>query len=115
MDDEPRHRQSVAPSAAASVRLRWTARALTDVERFEAFLAPVAPEAAQRLRQRLLTAPEKLVDFPRIGAPLARYRPREVRRLLVGDYDLRYEIVGEMIEIVEIWHQREDRGFGPVG
>ena len=94
------------------MKLRWTNRALSDVERLEAFLAPVAPEAAQRVRQRLLRAPERLLDFPRIGAPLTDYRPREVRRLLVGDYDLRYELAGDMITILEIWHHREDRSFG---
>jgi hypothetical protein len=35
--------------------------------------------------------------------------PREVRRLFVGDYELRYEIVGEVIIVVRHWHTKENR------
>ena len=95
------------------MRLQWSDQALDDIERLADFLMPVAPEAAQRVRERLLAAPTKLIAFPRIGSPLPNYHPREVRRILVGDYDMRYEIVGDLIEVVDIWHVKEDRPFGP--
>jgi len=37
------------------------------------------------------------------------FAPREVRRLFVGDYELRYEIQGDAIIIVRLWHTKEDR------
>ena len=35
--------------------------------------------------------------------------PREVRKLKVGKYEMRYEIVGAEIYILKIFHGREDR------
>ena len=35
--------------------------------------------------------------------------PREVRRILVGHYEMRYEIRGSEIYILRLWHRREDR------
>jgi hypothetical protein len=32
-----------------------------------------------------------------------------VRRLFVDDYELRYEILGDLIIVVRLWHTREDR------
>ncbi|HXA24566.1 MAG TPA: type II toxin-antitoxin system RelE/ParE family toxin [Acetobacteraceae bacterium] len=48
-------------------------------------------------------------DHPRLGPRLDDFAEREVRRLFVGDYELRYEIRGEVIIIVRLWHPRENR------
>jgi len=40
---------------------------------------------------------------------VADFAPREVRRLFVGDCELRYEIQGEVIIVVRLWHTRENR------
>ena len=54
-----------------------------------------------------------LGDFPRLGERLDAYAPREVRRIIVGNYELRYEIVGAEIFILRLWHNRANRAFGP--
>ena len=93
--------------------LDWTRQALDDVARLEAFLADVAPTAALAVRNRLFAAPDRLLQFPRIGAPAPGYAPREVRKLFVGKYELRYEILPGIVRILNIWHTREERPFGP--
>jgi ParE toxin of type II toxin-antitoxin system, parDE len=40
---------------------------------------------------------------------LGDFTPREVSRLFVGDYELRYEIQGDATVIVRLWHTKEDR------
>ena len=40
---------------------------------------------------------------------LEEFDPREVRRILVGDYELRYEIQTSTIYVLRLWHAREDR------
>ncbi|MGZ8160407.1 MAG: type II toxin-antitoxin system RelE/ParE family toxin [Methylobacter sp.] len=35
--------------------------------------------------------------------------PREVRRILVGRYEMRYEIQDSTAYILRLWHTREDR------
>jgi plasmid stabilization system protein ParE len=71
----------------------------------------VAPEAAGRVVQQLARAPDRLVDFPRIGEKLEAYEPREVRPIIVGHYEMRYEIANATIFILRLWHAREDRTF----
>jgi len=39
--------------------------------------------------------------------------PREVRRIIVGDYELRYEIADATIFILRLWHSRENRSLDP--
>ena len=37
------------------------------------------------------------------------FEPREVRRLLVGRYEIRYEIQDSTVYILRLWHTREER------
>ena len=89
--------------------LEWTRAALGDLERLHAFLAPASPVAAARAVQALSRAPEVLLEHPRIGEQLFQFEPREVRRLLVMKYEIRYEVQAETVYILRIWHTREDR------
>ena len=45
---------------------------------------------------------------PRIGERLAQFEPREVRRVLIGDYEVRYEIGESRIYVLRLWQSRED-------
>ncbi|TRW17591.1 type II toxin-antitoxin system RelE/ParE family toxin [Glacieibacterium frigidum] len=96
------------------MKLIWTPEALEDVERLVDFLLPVAPAAAARVRERLTTAPQRLIDFPRIAAPLRKFAPAEIRRLIVGDYEVRYQLVEDVIRVLSVYHTREDRPFSPL-
>lgn len=93
------------------MKIEWTNSAVSDLVRLHGHLAPVAPDAAARVVQQLSRAPDRLLDFPRIGEKLAAYEPREVRRVLVGDYELRYEVGIQKIFILRLWHYREYRNF----
>ena len=93
------------------MKIQWTTKASSDLVRLHEHLNPVAPDAANWLIQQLARAPDKLLDFPRIGEKLEAYEPREVRRILVGNYELRYEIANATIFILRLWHSRENRSF----
>jgi hypothetical protein len=54
-------------------------------------------------------APERLRALPRLGARIWAFEPREVRHLILDDYELRYEILGGKICILNLWHTQEDR------
>lgn len=90
---------------------KWTAKASSDLVRLHEHLRPVAPDAAARTVQQLARAPDRLLDYPRIGEKLKAYEPREVRRIIVGNYELRYEIARATIFILRLWHRRENRSF----
>lgn len=89
--------------------LQWTGKALSDLARLYEFLAPVNQPAAARMVQSLAAAPAKLRVNPRIGERLQEFEPREVRLILVGPYEMRYEIQESIIYVLRLWHTREDR------
>ena len=91
------------------MQLKWTSRALSDLARLHDFLAPVDRQAATRIVQSLTAAPLRIIEHPRIGEKLDEFTPREVRRILVGKYEMRYEIHTSTIYILRLWHTREDR------
>ena len=89
--------------------LKWTRKGLSDLSRLYEFLASVNQLAAARTVQMLSSAPVRLETIPRLGERLVEFEPREVRRLMVSRYEIRYEILGESIYILRLWHSREDR------
>ncbi|MDP2240134.1 MAG: type II toxin-antitoxin system RelE/ParE family toxin [Burkholderiales bacterium] len=91
------------------MELKWTGKALSDLARLYEFLAPMSQPAAARTVQSLTAAPAKLLVNPRIGESLEEFEPREVRRILVGHYEMRYEIQESIIYVLRLWHTREKR------
>ena len=89
--------------------LKWTSKALSDLACLYEFLAPANKSAAARAVQKLTKAPTILLTNPRIGEQLFQFEPREVRRILAGQYEIRYEIQGETIYVLRLWHTREYR------
>jgi plasmid stabilization system protein ParE len=91
------------------MKLEWTGKGLSDLARLYEFLSPVDPRAAARTVQSLTKAVGRLLEFPRIGERLEQFESREVRRLLIGHYEMRYEIREDTLYVLRIWHTREDR------
>jgi plasmid stabilization system protein ParE len=89
--------------------INWASKALDDITRLYEFLQAVNRPAAARVVQSLTSAPDKLLEHPRLGVQLDEFEAREVRQLFVGDYEMRYEIVAGNIFILRIWHVRENR------
>ena len=91
------------------MQLKWTSKASSDLARLYEFLAPVNRPAAARIVQSLATVAASLLANPRIGERLEEFNPREVRRILVGHYEVRYEMQEYIIYILRLWHTRENR------
>jgi len=88
------------------MKLKWTGKALADLERLYDFLAVINPPAAARTVQSLAKTPTKLLANPRIGEQLFEFEGREVRRIIVGRYEIRYEIQDPCIYILRLWHTK---------
>lgn len=91
------------------MRLLWTRSALSDLTRLYEFLAPENRAAAAATIRLLANAPRRLLANPRIGQQLRQFESREVRRLVVRQYEIRYEIRDDVIHVLRLWHTREDR------
>lgn len=91
------------------MEIKWTEKAQSDLIRVHDFLASANKAAAIRTVQTLSAAPLQLLQYPRVGERLEEFAPRDVRRIVVGAYEMRYEIAGSIVFILRIWHGREDR------
>jgi plasmid stabilization system protein ParE len=89
--------------------LQWTDKAYADLTRLYEFLAPLNLGAATRTAQSLSAAPEGLLTNPRVGKRLEEFNPRQVRKIVVGKYELRYEVLDTRVVVLRLWHTREDR------
>lgn len=92
-----------------SVALKWTSKAHSDLVRLHEFLEPVNPAAAARIVRHLVAGARRIPGHPRLGAQMPEFSPREVRKLLVADYEIRYELTDTDVFILRIFHTREDR------
>ena len=91
------------------MELKWTSKALSDLVRLHEFLLPLNKQTAASTVQSLTAASTKLLAQARIGEKLEEFEPREVRRILMGHYEIRYEIQQSTIYVLRLWHTREDR------
>ncbi len=87
----------------------WSKKAVADLARLHNFLAPVNPRAATRIVQSIAAAPTRLKEQPRLGERLEEFSTREVRRILIGAYEMRYELNQSTVVILRLWHTRERR------
>lgn len=83
--------------------------AVEDVERLRTFLNQRNPSAAQRAMALILTAIERLEEFPDLGSPTS---DADIRQIVVrfggSGYVVRYAIVAgtKDVLITRIWHGR---------
>lgn len=91
------------------MELKWTNKALSDLARLYEFLGPINQLAAAKTVQSLTKAPTMLLANPRMGEQLFQFDHREIRRIMVGQYEMRYEIAGETVYVLRLWHTREER------
>jgi addiction module RelE/StbE family toxin len=91
------------------LKIRWTPEAAADLARIYEFLGTFHPEGALRVVRSLRAAVDQLAIHPRLGTRLDGFDGSEVRRLIVGNYEMRYRVVEEAIQILRFFHTREDR------
>ncbi|MBC7609974.1 MAG: type II toxin-antitoxin system RelE/ParE family toxin [Polaromonas sp.] len=89
--------------------IQWSAHATQDIGRLHQFLAVLNPGAAAKVVRSVTQAPTSLQAMPRIGKRIEEFDPREVRRLIVGNYEIRYEVTEAAIIVLRLWRTREDR------
>lgn len=84
-----------------TLTIRWTRRAICDLENIAAFISVTSPVAAQRLLELVRKKVEILARFPYLGR---EFSPG-LRELVVHrNYLLTYRIRPTSIEILQLWH-----------
>ena len=89
--------------------LRWTTSARTDLVRLHEFLEQANPRSAALAVRHIVAGAKRIPARPRLGQRLRQFAGREVRRVLIGDYEIRFELAGRDVFLLRIFHTREDR------
>ena len=89
------------------MELRWLRRALRDLDSISAFIARDDPKAARELLLALREKVQRLSAYPYSGRASEQ---ADVRELVVHEhYLVSYRIRMDRIEILQVWHARQDR------
>lgn len=91
--------------------LVWLPEAQQDVGRLFDFLVEVDPTAAERAIRLIQGGANRLQEHPEIGRPMGDDSGRRELFLTfgAGAYVLRYQIEGDAIVVIRVWHGREER------
>ena len=98
-------------TVAGSVEIEWSLDALSDLDRFAAFLHAGFPDLAARVASELVMRTEVLRRHPKLGRAIAgREEYREILlQVLGGTYALQYRYDGSSILMLRVFHGREAR------
>ena len=89
------------------MKLRFTYRATTDLQRLHAFIAKDNPLAARSKIDALRRSIRLLVDQPHIGRPIDE--ASGLRQWVASDYVVRYFLDDHFLTVTRIWHGKENR------
>jgi toxin ParE1/3/4 len=82
--------------------------ARNDLRLIREYVSQDNPYAASRLAVELLLACDRLETFPERGRPGQRTGMRELTT--VWPYVISYRVKEDAVEIIRIWHGRQERG-----
>jgi toxin ParE1/3/4 len=86
----------------ARIEVRWTERALDELQGIGEYIALDNPEAASRVIKRVFTATDRLQNFPRSGKKIAEFPLLSHRELVVPPCRVFYRIDGSVAWIVHV-------------
>ena len=91
------------------MKIVYTSEAIEDSVRLRKFIEIKNPSAAKSIAGSLVDGIKKLTRFPYIGVRVSEAANLKlIRDLVLGSYIVRYLILDKTINILRIWHQRED-------
>ncbi len=88
------------------MELKWSSKALSDLARLYDFLVLASKPAAARTVQSLTQAPVILLTHPRMGNSYFSLNPGG-QTDFAGEYEIRYELNGQTIYVLRLWHTRK--------
>jgi toxin ParE1/3/4 len=96
------------------LKLRWTRPALADLIEAQNYIARDNPAAAQAVAERVWHATKNLCDHPNIGRPGHVGGTREWP-VSQTPYLIVYRVKSDAVEILRIWHGRQNWQKSPTG
>jgi addiction module RelE/StbE family toxin len=96
------------------MNLKFTPKAVDDLRRLKEFIAEKDKNSAQRTVRMLKSKIEVLLQHPRMGRVVQDIE--SCRDLIAQSFVVRYQIEGDTVWILRLWHHKELRlGSPPTG
>ena len=95
------------------MKIVFTPESIEDLNRLRQFIEYKKPTAAKRMANSLIDRIGKLKRFPYLGIEVSYApNPEWMRDLILGNYIVRYLMLGKTINILRVWHPKEDERNG---
>jgi len=95
------------------MKIAFTPESIEDLSRLREFIEHKSPDAAKRISNSLVDGISKLKRFPYLGVEVScAPNPELLRDLILGNYIVRYLILDKTINILRMWHHKEDERNG---
>ena len=92
------------------MKIAYTPESIDDLKRLREFIEVKNPLAAQRIATSILKGINQLKTFPYLGIEVQQApNPEMVRDLIIGNYITRYLIRSKKIDVLRVWHHKQDR------
>jgi len=92
------------------MRISYSPESIEDLRRLREFIEVKNPRAAQKAAASLLKGIKQLKTFPYLGVEVPQApNPEIIRDLVVGNYMVRYLVLGKEVHILRVWHHKENR------
>ena len=84
-------------------RLIWSPRSVRDLKSIHEYIARDSPLYASLVIQRLVGAPERLLDFPESGRVVPERGENELREIIVRPFRMVYRVGQDSVEVVTVF------------
>ncbi len=95
------------------MKIVFTPESVEDLTRLREFIEIKNPDAAKRIANSIIDGITKLKKFPYTGVEVSSApNPEIMRDLILENYIIRYLILDKTINILRMWHHKEDKRNG---
>lgn len=85
-------------------KLIWSPQAIEDIQAIAEYIARDSIVYAESTVERIFQAPERLMQFPKLGRIVPEKNDDSIRELFVFQYRIIYEILASEIHILTVVH-----------
>ena len=88
------------------VEVKWTLQAADDLESITGLIASDSGAYARLFASDILSAAERLQQFPNLGRIVPEVNDTTIRELLLGNYRVIYRVQPDLVEVLTVYHGR---------
>ena len=85
-------------------KLIWSPQAIEDIEAIAEYIARDSAFYAESTVERIFQAPERLMQFPKLGRVVPEKNDDSIREIFVFQYRIIYEIMASEIHVLTVVH-----------